>query len=138
MVLKKGSRCSNQRLPKKLKHIVFLNVLSESEHSEVAKERFDVANDAAFFGIGFDYQIEPTALEIEFAVGERQVVYRGDIQTEQAQSEMKCGAIRERIERHLEIELCLVHHHSGGLDSGHERIGFMANISEVINRGVDM
>jgi len=60
LVLEEAGGAADQGLPKELKHVVFLQVFAEAKDLQIAKERFGIAGNLTFLGIGFQDQVEPT------------------------------------------------------------------------------
>src|SRR5262245_14164252 len=66
LVLEKARGRADERLPEESQRVVFVDVLLETEHLQVAKQRLGITGQAAFLGVRFHHEIEPAALEIKF------------------------------------------------------------------------
>ena len=82
LVLEDSGGSANQRLPEELQRVVLFDVLSEAEDLQVAEKRFGVAGELAFPCFGFDDEVEPTPLKVEFAIGQSKVIDFCGVQAE--------------------------------------------------------
>src|SRR3954463_13564346 len=138
MVFKQSGDSADESLPKELEGVILFEVLLEAEDLEVAKEGFDVTGDLALLGIGFDDEVEPAAFKIELPIGEGEIIYFGDVEAEEPHAHVEGWLVGERVQGHFVIEFGLIHDQSFGLHGGDKRGGFIADIGEVVDGGLEL